>query len=210
MSVDKKVRKINFYFPGYKILEVFSFVITLVFILNPVIKSVFRLITDIDVVLLWREYNRFALVLGVIILVLYALRLMFDHKLKIAIADNKKNPVFIFFGIFCLLMIVSTLINGVDELTLLGEPYRAEGLLGYLSYIVYFLLMVFCINERKKRLWLNIFVISSALIAVFQIIDEVFLNKLFNVSKKDIVFSQFNHYGYYVMMSLMAFILLFA
>jgi len=210
MSVDKKVRKINFYFPGYKILEVFSFVITLVFILNPVIKSVFRLITDIDVVPLWREYNRFALVLGVIILVLYALRLMFDHKLKIAIADNKKNPVFIFFGIFCLLMIVSTLINGVDELTLLGEPYRAEGLLGYLSYIVYFLLMVFCINERKKRLWLNIFVISSALIAVFQIIDEVFLNKLFNVSKKDIVFSQFNHYGYYVMMSLMAFILLFA
>lgn len=210
MSETKNVNQMSSYLLSYKTLENLSFVIVLVFILNPVAKGIFQLITNVDMMPVWRGYNRYVLAFGVVILVLYAIKLKLDGKLKSIIADNKKNPVFIFFSIFCLLMIASTLINGVDKITLLGEPYRAEGLLGYLSYLVYFMLVIFCIGEKKKRLWLDIFVISSAFIAVLQIIDEVFLNKLFNISEKNVVFSHFNHYGYYVMMSFITFILLFA
>lgn len=209
MTETKSINNSLSSFPNYKTLENLAFTILLIFILNPVIRCIFHLITETDTMFMWRGYNRYALAFGAIIFVLYIIRLKLDNKLKGLIAENKKNPVIIFFGIFCLLMIISTLINGADTLTLFGEPYRAEGLLGYLSYIVYFLLAAFCMGEKKKHLWLNLFAVTSAAIAVFQIIDEVFLGAEFNLSVKGFIFSQFNHYGYYVMMSLMSFVMLF-
>ena len=182
---------------GYDFFDMVSFVIMVIFAVNPVFKLLFKLIVptdNIDFNILWRSYNRYILVLGIILLVLFGAKLKMDGRLKEIITENKKNPIFIFFGIFCGLMIISTVVNGISERTLMGEGYRAEGLLGYLSYIVYFLLAAFCVSEKKKRLWTDIFLISSVPVAALQLVDSLFLDDALEMSRGRFIFTHFNHY----------------
>lgn len=171
-----------------------SFLIALYFMLQPFLRfvSVNRIPSR------WRTTNYTFLFLGAVILAVYAAKCFFDRK-KISIQSFfKNNPAITLFFFFAALMLLSTAVNGFSKLSLTGDYYRAEGLLGYLSYIVYFLLLCINKNEKQKKLWLYIFLGTSAVLEIYTV-SEFALTGKYNYY---FVFEQYNHYGYYLLMSM--------
>lgn len=177
--------------------DIASFVIFALFAANPLLKLINDKLFP-PLFMHWRTYNRLVLAIGGALLILYILKLWIERKhidIKGFLKDN--IPIAIF-GIFTLLMLISTAVNGFTPLSLLGSNYRSEGLFGYLSYIVYFLLAVINMSEKLKKLWLYWFVGTSAVLEMYTLIDFY----AFGHYDFKFVFDQYNHYGYYLLMSL--------
>ena len=85
-----------------------------------------------------------------------------------------------------------------------GHFYRKEGYFMYINYAGYFLCAFLLKDKKLKRILLNTFVIASIfLISISRItksgkeLTDIFINTRIDIT----VFAQFNHYGYYLMMS---------
>lgn len=181
----------------YSFFDISSFIIFALYAANPLLTLLKNKLFP-SLFIHWQTYNRITLILGAALLIIYLIKLKIDG-IRINPKDFlKNNPPIALFGVFALLMLISTAVNGFTALSFFGNYYRAEGMLGYLSYIVYFLLA--CINrsERLKRLWLYWFVWTSAVLEMYTVSD-FYINGDYEL---DFVFDQYNHYGYYLMMSL--------
>ena len=181
----------------YSFFDIASLAAIMYFVINPLIEFVLYL-TDNQLLSGWTVANRVVLLIGTIVLALYvAVKKVNGNKIEIKSFLKNNIPIALLM-LFALLMIISTVINGVNELSLFGYFYRGEGLLGYLSYIVYFLLMCINRNEGYKKIWIYTFMGTASIIEIYYTLAYL-LNGTYDIS---FVFRHYNHFGYYLLMVL--------
>ncbi len=166
------------------------------FMLNPL----FMLIRECEIIPLpdsSSSINRITLGIGVVLLALFVTRHFLLDRKPDAKAFLKGNLPITLFLAFATAMILTTLINGHFDITLFGNAYREEGLFGFLSYIVYFLLVIMNNNPRHKKVWIYTFAASSAIVGAV----IVFSCYLYGTHNSDLIFSHYNHLGYYLVVS---------
>ncbi|MBQ8176850.1 MAG: O-antigen ligase family protein [Oscillospiraceae bacterium] len=138
--------------------------------------------------------NRITLMIGILLLALFVARhLLLGKKLNVKLFLKSNLPITLFLA-FGAVMLVTTLINGHFDITLFGNAYRDEGLFGFLSYIVYFVLVIMNNNPKHKKVWLYTLAASSAIISA-AVIYECYAH---NTHTIDFIFSHYNHLGYYL------------
>lgn len=192
----------------YDILESIALILLLLFTINPFAK-VFLHESKTE---FWymHQCNEAVLKIGVIIMFLYIFKLKTDGRLFTVKEFLKKNVAVVTFLLFGILMIVTTLLNGAPQIAVIGDYYRGEGLIVFLSYIVYFLLAAFLLTENKKSIIINAFLVTSLFVGIVIFVDYAFFDQKYNYAMADnMVFSQFNHLGYYLLMSIMFFGMMF-
>ena len=173
-----------------------SFVLSLLFMLNPLcilIKTrYFAWFPECR-----STINRTVLGVGTAVLLLFVLRQVLLKKAPDIRTFVKNNVAIALFLFFALLMVLTTFVNGHTNVMVYGYSYRGEGLLGYLSYIVYFLLLALNNSDKQKKIWLYTFVGTSA-VAELITVYEMYAYNSFDTR---FIFSHFNHYGYYLAVS---------
>ena len=174
-----------------------SFGLSLLFMLNPL----FVLINT--KLLPWfpdcrESINLSALSVGAAVLLLFFAKKLLFKQLPSVKDFIREHTAIVLFGAFALIMVISTAVNGFTELSVFGFFYRREGLCGYLSYIVYFLLLAINNSDRLKKAWIYIFVGTSAVLEIYTVAEFYAAGSY----DRDFVFHQYNHYGYYLLMSL--------
>lgn len=189
-------------------LENIVLVLFVLFALNPLIRIIFQI--DITTFHFMYDHNRFVLALGLIILAIHIKKRHMNGTLmsvKDFIKSHIPAALFLLFGI---LMIITTLLNGAPLISIVGRYYRGEGLAGFLSYIVYFLLAAFILPEKKKKIFTNIFLATSVMVGLVIFVDYIILNDKYGYAMEQcMIFYQYNHLGYYLLMSIMTFGALF-
>lgn len=197
---NTKVTKENF----IKIKDIVIFILLLLWMIIPVLQS----FDETYNILLIKKYNLSLMkatgVAGI------ALGIYFASE-KIKQAEDKKEvikellPIFIF-TLYMIWTLISCILSPNRELAFNGTSYRKEGYIMYLIYAGYFFCAYLLESKKLRKILLNIFVIVSIFLiiisrAYFTVLKytDIFL---YNTPDKS-VFAQFNHYGYYLMMSLM-------
>ena len=192
----------------YSFLEWTAFVLLALFTVNPLVW----LITGGKswAYLYIHEYNRKVLLLGALILLVYFLKLRIDEKISPIRELLKKHIAMTLILTFGGLMIITTLLNGVPEWSIEGDYFCGEGLKGYLSYIIYFFLVAIMLSEKRKRLLSYVFLISSAVVGGAIFVDYIFFESARDYATRGgMILSNSNHLGYYLLMSIMFFGMLF-
>ena len=162
----------------YNFLENIAFGIIALFTVNPFIKMLCG--EHADYFYLMGDYNRYVLFLGTLVFLLYFVKLRTDEKIpqiKVLLKSHVPAALLLLFG---MMMVVTTLLNGAPRIALLGNTYRGEGLLGFLSYLVYFMMTAFMLSERRKKIVTYLFVVSSTLVGCVIFVDYIFLDLKYN------------------------------
>lgn len=194
---------------SFNAFNIAAFVLMLVFICMPVCKLVYD-ITLVDIFPVpWSKYNLYVLAIGLIFLILYVIKIVRMKKYRSVGEFFSRNRAFALFGVFIILMIISTAVNGFTHLGLFSTPYRREGLFGYMSYFVYFSLAYISCNRKLIRAFFCIFTGSASVLAIFPMIDFFSKFDRFSIGGADYLFYQYNHYGYYLLMSMITAAMLF-
>lgn len=125
---------------------------------------------------------------------------------KIKKSENKKEIItdLLPIVIFCLFMIWSFFSSRqalLKKQAFNGNSYRKEGYFMYINYAGYFLCAFLLENKKLRKMLLNTFLITSIFLMT---VSRISLNIFTNNEIQDSVFHQFNHYGYYLMMSLIS------
>lgn len=130
---------------------------------------------------------------------------------KIKNSEDRKNtikellPIFIFV-LYMIWTLIAALNSPYKRTAFHGNFYRQEGYYMYLNYAGYFFCAFLLKNKKLRKIILNTFIIVS-LYLIFttrttlggQRFENIFANMHIDAA----VFAQFNHYGYYLMMTLM-------
>ncbi|MFP4662171.1 MAG: O-antigen ligase family protein [Halanaerobiales bacterium] len=104
-----------------------------------------------------------ALLFAEIILLLYSLYLIRSRKIKI-----NYHHIYIPLLIFLFLLILSTVFSKHRWIAFYGYPYRWEGLLAYLAYILLFVYIIIFISKRDKLIFLvKTLLVSGSLITIY-------------------------------------------
>lgn len=197
---DTKVTKEKF----IKIRDIVIFILLLLWMIIPVLQS-FDETYDI---LLIKKYNLSLMKVTGVVGIALGIYFILEKKKK---AQDKKEiikellPIFIFL-LYMIWTLISCILSPNRELAFKGTSYRKEGYIMYLIYAGYFFCAYLLESKKLRKILLNIFVIVSIFLiiisrAYFTVLKytDIFL---YNTPDKS-VFAQFNHYGYYLMMSLM-------
>lgn len=194
---------------SFNAFNITAFILMLLFISMPVFKFIYDL-TLMDIFPVpWSKCNLYVLCTGIVFLALYIFKIIRMKKYRSMFDFFSKNRAFLFLGIFILLMIISTAINGFTHLSLFGTSYRSEGLLGYLSYFVYFALAYISSNQKLIKTFMYIFTSIAAIFEIFPIIDYFSESCHFSIGGAIFLFSHHNHYGYYLLISMITAVMLF-
>lgn len=145
-----------------------------------------------------------SLAAGLVAFILY----LAGKKRKAEKISAANNIPAVFFGLVCVMILISTIINGFTTDALKGDSSRGESIF---SFLVYFLVFYLCTslagNTNLKKLLLAVFFISNTVVNVITLIDR-FVTPVFFLEYSDpdalsSVFYQFNHYGYFLMLAIM-------
>ncbi|MBQ6659849.1 MAG: O-antigen ligase family protein [Lachnospiraceae bacterium] len=112
----------------------------------------------------------------------------------------------VIFGALALWTYISQSINGFTDYALMGEEYRNESLLTFITYLMgYFFLGTTLRSERFRKALSIIFLGSNLVIGVLALIDRFGpkLRVFFDSEGMSAIFHQFNHYGYYLTMAIL-------
>ncbi len=122
----------------------------------------------------------------------------------------KLNGLWIFLLAMLGWSILSTLFSTNPTLSFAGDSYRKDGLESYLAYAGIFALALQLREQKHVMLVLNLFAGSAALLAFVGWLNHPQVNETFQITPEKSIFCNSNHYGYYICMSIMAAVLLFA
>ena len=187
-----------------KIKDILIFVLLLLWIIMPVLQT----IHETHDIILKKEYN--FLLMKTTGVVGIALGICFIFK-KIKESQDKKEiikellPIFIF-TLYMIWTLISCVLSPDKELAFYGTVYRQEGYIMYMIYAGYFFCTYLFESKKLRKTLLNIFIIVSIFLIIISrsYLTIVKYTDIFLYNSPDhSVFAQFNHYGYYLMMSLM-------
>lgn len=131
--------------------------------------------------------------------------------IKIKNSKNKRQtlkeliPIFLFI-LYMIWTLISCLSASNTRITFNGSRYRREGYYMYLNYAGYFLCAFLIDSKRLKKILLNTFIIASIFLIIISRVTlsgTRYVESFVNSSIETTVFAQFNHYCYYLMMTLM-------
>ncbi len=134
---------------------------------------------------------------------------------KLIKSANKKEflkkiiPIF-FFTAYMIWTFVSCVFAENKKNVFEGTGYRKEGYFMYLNYAGFFLCAFLLDSDQLRKIILNTIIVVTTLMAILSLcvsmkINPVFFNMYFvNTSRKTAYFLNSNHYGYFLMISLMA------
>lgn len=134
---------------------------------------------------------------------------------KLIKSANKKEflkkiiPIF-FFTAYMIWTLISCIFAENKKNVFEGTGYRKEGYFMYLNYAGFFLCAFLLDSDQLRKIILNTIIVVTTLMAILSLcvsmkINPVFFNMYFvNTSRKTAYFSNVNHYGYFLMISLMA------
>ena len=151
--------------------------------------------------------NSFSLRIGIITYMLYILKLFAENKHP----KLRISPTFAFFAVLVLFMLISTVVNGYTEYARYGEPYRYESLTTFIMYpMIFFLCSTLITNKRIKNVVCFSFLFLSFVIGIISLINYYMLIYgyepiLYSASDEKMLglFSNSNHYGYYLTICIM-------
>ena len=157
---------------------------------------------------------RFLGYLGLVNALIDFYRQAFFHRGKAFSQTFLKRP---WTGLFVLLLLWSffTIAVAKDKtLAIFGGPYRYEGYLSYLAYAGIFANAAIIRTEKARKTLFVTVAVSSSLLAALTLIKELFgvsflMDRSGHVVDYSATFSNSNHYGYYLCVSMMVIVGLF-
>ena len=140
---------------------------------------------------------------GIIIGITY----FFVKKIKFSI---KQHYIFIVGLLLILWLLITSLFSKDIYLSLIGEVYRKEGFQTYIYYSGVFILSLFLIEENKQIKLFNKLLIVEVIIAIISLLNnDLTCVLMHNQEPYTGIFSNINHYGYYLMFGILISIFLF-
>ncbi len=198
-----KIKKFNY----IKVKNVIIFVLLGIWILIPVLKEMrfTSFFTNLN------EYNYMQIlaIIGIYLIV-------YEFYKKFKTCKNKKELLKELLPIAILLMyLMWTLVSAIfaknKNLAFYGTSYRKDGFITYLIYAGFFACAFLMDSKRLRKYLLNIFILVACLTIIFiEMANNGHLYNIFDFNNIDTgVFSNSNHYGYYLLLVLLTSFLLF-
>ena len=120
---------------------------------------------------------------------------------------------FLIFVVFCINIIVVTLIRGPEPFDIWGHYYMYESVYSYMRYpLVYFVAGLFISSPKLKKILLNVFMLTALIHNILAIIFYLGGKVPFFFKDEDMltgVFLQYNHTGYYIVVTVITASMLF-
>ena len=116
----------------------------------------------------------------------------------------KKRYDYLFFSSMFIWVLLSTFVNRHQTIVWLGDRYRHEGFFMFLAYSGIFYVSTILFNETYRRKLLYLFITGSFMMCVLTILEYNGLKIPFFSEDKSgyaAIFHQFNHFGYFLLMS---------
>lgn len=148
----------------------------------------------------------FTCVIGLLTIILYTGKNIVQ---KYRFSDfAKENNTIIFFALFTLLMIVSTCINGFTDYAIYGGETRHESIFTYMYYFIIYYFCASIINSKNLKAFLSYSFIFGSLLMGILVIIHVYISPIpmfvhfENQTMLTSIFTNSNHYGYYLVISI--------
>lgn len=116
----------------------------------------------------------------------------------------QRRRYYIYFACMMIWLFLSTLVNGSEDIVWLGDRYRHEGLFMFFAYGGIFFISTILFQEKYRQKLLYVLITVSLVMSVLTILEFSGLETPFFSSDKvgySAIFHQFNHFGYYLLMS---------
>lgn len=126
--------------------------------------------------------------------------LYYIYKNKIKKIKKRDFIPLILLLIFLIWTIITSLMSDNIYLTLTGSSYRKEGILTYICYAGLLLTGILTKNKDKK-IFYNLFIIVGVILSIYMFFKCGF-SFTNSVTKYRSIFHQFNHFGYFLFMSI--------
>lgn len=187
-----------------KIKEYTIFILLLLWVIMPVLQTIKAVHEIID---LKESYFNLMKIIGGVGIGL-SIFTIYD---KIKRVEDKKQVIkklmpIIIFILFMIWTFISSMFSPNKRLAFNGTYYRKEGYYMYINYAGFFLSAFLLDSEKLRKILLKVFVGVSVFLIILSrmcLSGTRFTNVFVNTNIDTTVFAQFNHYGYYIMMSLM-------
>ena len=150
---------------------------------------------------LFRGANILICISGILFLVFYCSSL-FHKKNELDLAAIN----WLLFGAFYICIILSTIVNGLDDKAIHGVSFRDIGIFHILAFIAFYMGLSSHIKSKAMRMIeILIYIGTSDFVAVAALIDKYFWPIAAFREKKDLsaVFFNGNHYGYFLVMAIL-------
>lgn len=203
---------------GREFFEKIAMVIVMCWCLLPVLSIIFHVIWAgrVEESFTYRlnilsSYQTSVMLLGVLtleFLAVYAVGMVltrsvgWKEELKIFI---KREPWDVFFLAFFVWIIICTLHSDNLYISVCGTEYRYEGLVTYCCYAAVYMCTHIVKEAKRKKCIFNTYAIVAVVLGVCLLLQDnhlLYIDKIF-VYERATVFSQFNHFGYYLNMSVL-------
>lgn len=183
----------------YEYLDDFSSLILLFWTIAPLVEYFFKNY----MYSLYKSYFVIAIyiigVLGILEYLVY-----FIKQKREGLISKRKYLCEILIFILLIIGFIASIFSKNPRLSFLGEPYRKEGLVVYIMYIGFILSASLIMTDKNKVKLVKLIIFSALIIGIFPLFRDNFTYKAFTN-----IFNQFNHYGYFLMISLMLSIFMF-
>lgn len=187
----------------FKIKEIIIFILLFLWMVMPIIQTIKPLYKIISIKDCYFLLMKIIAVVGITfstIYIIYSIRKASDKKETL-----KEILPIILLIIYMGWTLISCLKSPNSYFAFNGNSYRREGYYMYINYAGYFLCAFLLKNKKLRKVLLNTFLISSVFLIIISRIcldGQRFTDFFVNTEIDTTVFAQFNHYGYYIMMSL--------
>ena len=198
-----QIKKFNY----LKLKNIILFILLGIWILIPILKEI--KITSVFIAHNEYNYMKILATIGIYLII-------FDMYKKIKSSENRKNLIKELLPIFILLIyLIWTLISAIfaknKYFAFFGTSYRKDGFITYLIYAGFFACAFLLDSKKMQKYLLNIFILVGCFTIIFiEMANNRFLYNIFNFNDiEKAVFSNSNHYGYYLLLVLVTTAILF-
>lgn len=173
----------------------FILLILLIWFAIPLFKVV-KITSDIN----RYTYIKIAGGIGVLFLTIYISKNLYFRK------DKKEFCIeilpIIFFGAYMIWTLISCLVSNDINKAFLGTVSRLDGYITYLAYAGFFSLAFLLNSNKSRKILLNTFVFISVInCLIIELTNHINITEFFELKKiKTGIFSNSNHYGYYLLL----------
>ena len=175
----------------YTDLEFLSFALLCLWMIAPIIEYIIKNFIQYESDFYFIRIRYIVGVIGILEYIIYFSKKKRNHELEI-----KRFIPHILILILLVISIISTIFSKNSLLSLLGEANRKEGLIGYIMYIGFILSASIITNQKYIKILFKTLIFSALFITILPLFNSDFTYKYYAN-----IYKQFNHYGYFLMIS---------
>ena len=187
-GIMKKV--LNEFF-DYAYLEFIAFILIIFWAIAPAIEYIFKNYIHAFSTMYFSFMIYFIGTIGILEYIIFLWKKHIDNAIEI-----KKCIPQILIGILLIISLISSIFSNNPNLSFFVEGYRKEGLIVYIMYIGFILSSSIIKDKKYINKIFKIIVLSALFITVMPYLSNNFSYRGFRN-----IYHQFNHYGYFLMIS---------